>query len=1633
MDRIFILFLLFSCDAVVLDKFNENETAINSHTNSNVPVLLSNISLHTNLSVTTQLPTVAKDFVTVNVNTLPLPVSAAGAGVSVAPQKVPLRRNTSESSIVGAMGVTSPFAQTSTSVFFANYHNQQNVLELVRNIDTRLRIIRNVEMRVATIQELFDSMHFSSNGAAVSINIFKNNSETQHNSASATLQRDLQLFSKRLAKKLQKATHMVLELRDFFRFNITKVLLQQHLQATEYGDISEDKDSEEEESDADEEEGVSDDDSEEDEFDIEIDDLDGLVATGHGVRNLHMYLHTCIQGFQPITSESKGFMTTESNYNKKQIQILNYLKTDSTLTQTHKSQFYRQFDMSNYFMDEGSFEARANAYILEKLQTLKNALMKSDFSIEHPKMSSNVRSTAPTITTTTNTKLKFLGNHFKHIFFLSRSDHADDLRTRYYTENYFQQLYVSSIKNKYVFLLLDVGSAMNMELLELTKALVTNILQLLSPTDLISIATVTDEAHIMQFEPYPNDMSTSVFYATRPRKEEILNHIHSLVVTNGQTNHSLGFEYAFKVIHQLQNSSIITEQNPIQFVYATRGLLTNLSDTMHVLQVIANGQRQLIDPIVIHTCAVVTDEKRIMYEKQFLTDIATQNYTKYKIPVNEWCENDTDQQQLAGKFFVLTKAQMNDLMRLSVALFQHTFRERYLSESLEVQLPVVEPNSQDSIISVTHAVPPFGVVGVNLYLADLIEDVISYGQPAQNANKNEFNYAFLIDRNGITIAHPAFPRPMAQQQTPFPVDIGFLENSTDFAYTRRLILHDEMGNITTSVYLTRDRKIEAFERIYQWQSILGIYILCLVSTYKPETSSSNSTTPASTDNAIRSATLQAPPSLPLSLQRFSVPKDNVPRFHHNDYEYLSSMELLYHRLDLVPPPNGQTCRYFRQVATTDAPTLFLSASAFMSPFTFLHNNRVNSPGAQIRTVESIMAYLKDTTGLLANPGLRPQIRHEVNALYSAMQHLKKRHQDARGTLKNYIIRRYIATVNGVLQVFPGCLLSTNYDPTRRPWFRRALLQPGKIITTEPYLDAGGAGYIITIAHTIFEGKSNALHSVERDQPVAIVALDLPYAYYYKMILDSTPLCHMKHIKCLLFENEGYLIAHPSMLEPSSPARNQRRPHEHLTHKESYLANDILNHKSLMRKLACANYQNRTLQRYYVFNTSLGDILTNVVHGERTKYAIALVYGSNIFAAVLNSTCDGGAFCPCSTIDRVCLNCNRMDQMDCECPCECPMEMEVFNGVVGASHPDSSESNAERFVNYTQQFSYCEPPSEHFIALPPVSADHQLLHSCVNINCDVYGTQNECLAVMGCEWCQQDVDGNSFTTSFCAAQVSCFNGVLSSLTPYGDLDDVDIIAAHTYNPGQKPNTYSAFGPVGGAIIVLGIVIGFAIYCYRHNMDTQSQEQFYMDSMQEENYGLPLSRFNFDDCQAHDDPPGGNGGYDHPSAQRNLMHPADISPYHMSTGSSYRRPPNGESDHGYSTMTPHEDSSDHQCFALAEPLLLHDKRNSKSDTMSISTSISSPTNRHHQPHNPNPYLNHPMPTPAQAKDVVATRYQINSPKKFQQVLTPARHIGDSGPAYGQTTLPLTDSAEEYVAAPRYILAPVTVHRHMEPTET
>lgn len=125
---------------------------------------------------------------------------------------------------------------------------------------------------------------------------------------------------------------------------------------------------------------------------------------------------------------------------------------------------------------------------------------------------------------------------------------------------------------------------------------------------------------------------------------------------------------------------------------------------------------------------------------------------------------------------------------------------------------------------------------------------------------------------------------------------------------------------------------------------------------------------------------------------------------------------------------------------------------------------------------------------------------------------------------------------------------------------------------------GGAGYIVTIAHTLHRNAHTT-------RPAAIVAVDVTLGFLYKLLLAAEPECGRAPtlIKCFLMDDAGFVLAHPNVLEPAVVTQRRRRPRrplEHVTHIESYMANDLLNWRQLVEKRQCEDYGNRTRQRYY---------------------------------------------------------------------------------------------------------------------------------------------------------------------------------------------------------------------------------------------------------------------------------------------------------------------------------------------------------------------------------------------------------------------------------------------------------------------
>lgn len=756
---------------------------------------------------------------------------------------------------------------------------------------------------------------------------------------------------------------------------------------------------------------------------------------------------------------------------------------------------------------------------------------------------------------------------------------------------------------------------------------------------------------------------------------------------------------------------------------------------------------------------------------------------------------------------------------------------KFDDRGIKIEGPIWEATERDFMVSLVQPTLT-GVLGLDLYWSDLAEDIIYF----KGDHKKK---AFVMDFGGKVLMHTYFPRPETAIDK---IKFTNLENIDTYKYINDIktgMYSKSFGNLSVS----SDDSNSSSPLIYSWKWVDNLYIVCIVS----EQSAQN-----------------------------SLNKTNV-------YFARSNKEILFHRLDLFPPKSGKICRHFKQIATIDQGTVYLSPSSFQSPFTYLYD--MGDGQEAVTYMQNYLAYLKSVAhGLLSNPGLKNEIQQDVGYLNTLLSFYKRQH--LHGPYSKYVVRRYAVTESGVLVMFPGTVLEYDYEPVRRPWYTYAIENPGKIILTPPNLDVGGAGYVVSLSYAV---KSSLY-------PTMVVSMDMTMGFLYKLLIDNMPVCAGSSMKCFIMNNRGYLISHPGLMDPNSSGPIEQ---QHITHKESMIAIDMLNHKSFVSKRLCNNFYDKTIQRFYEFNISLSDVLSNVVSGDHcVHYYIAAIPGTNAFVGLVNASCPN-AFCPCSINDRLCLNCNRMEQTECECPCECSSEIY-----------ECANSNVSRF---NQDIPLCgmmlennNHKSHYFYNFA------ENLKTCFDFQCETYTSHSSCLGVLGCEWCQIDTDGSStLLAPFCTSQSTCFNGVLGAVTPYGE-------GTYGHMNRDALGGYSAIGPIAGCIVTVSLIVAVAIYCYRQNVTSASCHNLYVDGPAEtwHDPDVQMSQLHSDDV--HD-----QSGHDKLLPAMEMEAP--ISPYRVVTG--YRRAHTaGGSDHGYSTMTPHEDS-EATGFSVNDPIILSD--DTKSD--------------------------------------------------------------------------------------------------------
>ena len=419
-----------------------------------------------------------------------------------------------------------------------------------------------------------------------------------------------------------------------------------------------------------------------------------------------------------------------------------------------------------------------------------------------------------------------------------------------------------------------------------------------------------------------------------------------------------------------------------------------------------------------------------------------------------------------------------------------------------------------------------GVVGLDVQVAALLEDLV-------HTEFSATSRIFLVDETGLSLAHPALPAP-EKWNLSIPPHISMLETSEGFAGALQRMTSQPSGLFVTDDGVS-----------YTWEQVEGSSYVVVVATE------------------------------PFADGR---PRQTDDRKRMSGVPMVGDMSDIQHHA-LIPEGKSKLCRHMRQIASMQTASLYLAPTAFAAPF----EHRLDSAAATgslasssaARTTTAFMAYLTDSTRLIANPGLKDGVKDDVSLLAHIVGPWKELAFSS--PLNNYIVRRRIYTPRGVQLSYPGASVEEGTDPAKQFWFEKAVRLSNLVVVSPPRLDPGGAGYIVTVSKAL--QTSNA---TDDNFLAGVVAADYTLGYFYKILNDTVPrqFCAQPTARCFLIDDRGNMIAHPDLTREVMKYVSFPSESQHLTHMEFSIATDMLMRMDYIVKKVCRDLTNEKLQRYF---------------------------------------------------------------------------------------------------------------------------------------------------------------------------------------------------------------------------------------------------------------------------------------------------------------------------------------------------------------------------------------------------------------------------------------------------------------------
>ncbi|XP_013420899.1 VWFA and cache domain-containing protein 1 [Lingula anatina] len=605
-------------------------------------------------------------------------------------------------------------------------------------------------------------------------------------------------------------------------------------------------------------------------------------------------------------------------------------------------------------------------------------------------------------------------------------------------------------------------------------------------------------------------------------------------------------------------------------------------------------------------------------------------------------------------------------------------------------------------------------------------------------DKGELSYAFVINGYGRTYSHPLLPRPYDVTDDPIFVDIHHLERAPAAKSVISSMIRGEEGNSSFVSTRTQARGDVFREGVsltnvmshYYWAPIPGSNIsVCLV---------------------IGEG------------DKISVPSPQTA----------TSAMFNYHRYDLKPP--SSPCKHFSRYASKGSSAVMLTPGAFRQPYHYLNTEE---------TATNVTQYERYLTGQSSqNPGLKTSILDSVVITYKAEEIWKRKPAD-------FVVYRSIGTMDGLMRLLPGLQLTKNYDHTRRAWFKRTLTYKGTNVVSPPYLDVWGSGYVITLSHTLYEGKSGGVHT-PNDKVTAVILTDFTITYFYQVIQDRYVNCRDAGYSCLVMDSSGFIVMHDDFVKATDTPDIEN---VHILKKEPVIGSNLVT-RGLLSKRSCLDFE--SIKEQYFWQVNLPNPNGLDLMQSSPSYEIRPIPNSNIYLIIYSKKMSESISCSCpfGSVSPSKFECSP--RQTCECPCH---------------------SKADNF-NYCTNFytllydsaQTCASPAPDLTDIAKGEVEKvKDLDLCIPVNCSAKSSQDSCFSVAGCSWCSLGKRGETLASPFCASQSVCYFGKLAQDQPCtsGTCSDPD---GGTQTSGENNAGAVAGGVIGAVILLILIIIIFMLY-------------------------------------------------------------------------------------------------------------------------------------------------------------------------------------------------------------------------------